>query len=187
MAILDVRKPKAPLLKLANALQYPRHTESLGDSAFLMANEQQMDAAAVTRDYQVVDTSDPADPALLCTIKQVNSKNCTRRNGNNLPAWLRRVDHHSMPASEREVQDRPIVHQLAASASHLRFTDHRNLVAAEQQAKNLYDAAPGRYQVAVVVRNGPHEIAAVIEVTRQSLPGLPRLSGDVLYECAQVI
>jgi len=74
MAVLDVRKPKAPALKLVSALQYPGHTESLGDSAFLMVRERQADVPVVPRDYQVVDTSDPVDPALLFTVKQVNNK-----------------------------------------------------------------------------------------------------------------
>jgi hypothetical protein len=74
MAVLDLRKPKAPQLRPVNGLQFPARTESLGDSAFLMMDEQQMEVPVVPRDYQIVDTSNPADPALLFTVKQVSGE-----------------------------------------------------------------------------------------------------------------
>jgi hypothetical protein len=74
MALLDVRKPKAPALKRVSTLQTSGYTESLGDSAFLTVNERPNDALVVPRDYQIVDTSNPRKPALLFTVKQVNDK-----------------------------------------------------------------------------------------------------------------
>jgi hypothetical protein len=71
MAVLELRKPKAPALKVVPGLQHTGHTESLGDSAFLIVDERNMDAPAIPRDYRVVDTSNPADPFVLFTVKQV--------------------------------------------------------------------------------------------------------------------
>jgi hypothetical protein len=76
-AVLDLRKPKKPALKAVAALTFTGHTESLGDSAFLMADEQATVMPSVPRDYQVADTSNPADPSLLYTVKKVNG-NITR-------------------------------------------------------------------------------------------------------------
>jgi hypothetical protein len=72
MAVLDLRKPKTPVLKIAGALEYPGQTESIGNSAFLMVSDHQMNAPGIPRDYQVVDTSNPEDTSLLFTVKQVN-------------------------------------------------------------------------------------------------------------------
>jgi hypothetical protein len=47
LAVLDLRKPKTPQLRPVSGLQYPRRTESLGDSAFLMVDEQQTDVPVV--------------------------------------------------------------------------------------------------------------------------------------------
>jgi len=73
LAVLDLRKPKAPVLKPLSGLQNPGRIESLGHSAFLMVNEGQLDAPPIPRDYQVVDTSNPVDPTLLFTVKQVTA------------------------------------------------------------------------------------------------------------------
>lgn len=74
MAVLDVRKPKAPALKRVSALFSPGHTESLGENAFSMVNQPRHDVPIVPRDYQIIDASNPKDPALLFTVKQVNNK-----------------------------------------------------------------------------------------------------------------
>ena len=73
MAVLDLRKPKAPVIRAVPGLQHPGHSESLGDSTLLIVDQPRMDASAIPRDYQVVDTSNPADPFLLFTVKQVNA------------------------------------------------------------------------------------------------------------------
>jgi hypothetical protein len=72
MAVLDLRKPRTPVLTIARALEHPGQTESLGNSAFLMVSDHQMNSPAIPRDYQVVDTSNPENPSLLFTVKQVN-------------------------------------------------------------------------------------------------------------------
>ena len=71
VAVLDLRKVKAPGLKMVNALSEPGRTESLGETGFLMVNEPFDYIRATPRDYQVVDTSAPSDPVLLATVKQV--------------------------------------------------------------------------------------------------------------------
>jgi hypothetical protein len=73
LAVLDLRKPKMPALKLLANPLYSGRTESLGDSAFLAVDEHWA-APAVPQDYQVVDVSNPANPTLLYTVKQVNGK-----------------------------------------------------------------------------------------------------------------
>lgn len=74
VAVLDLRNPKTPALKSVSGLQYPGHTEALGETGLLMVNERDMDRQATPRDYQVVDTSNPSHPVLLDTVKLVNSK-----------------------------------------------------------------------------------------------------------------
>ena len=54
-------------------LQHAGYSESLGDSTLLIVDQLRFDSPAIARDYQVVDTSNPADPFLLYTVKQVNA------------------------------------------------------------------------------------------------------------------
>jgi hypothetical protein len=72
-AALDLRKAKAPALRPLSGLQHFGHTEPLGDSAFLMVDEARVEGQPAPRDYQVVDTSNPANPTLLYTAKLVGS------------------------------------------------------------------------------------------------------------------
>jgi hypothetical protein len=72
-AVLDLRKPKMPTLNILAGLQYPGRIELLGDSAFLATGEH-APAPSVARDYQVFDISNPTNPTLLSTVKQVNGK-----------------------------------------------------------------------------------------------------------------
>ena len=74
VAVLDLRKPKAPALKAVNAFSNSGPTEALGESGFLMVDEPYNYTRAVPRDYQVVDISSPSDPVLLTTVKQVKHK-----------------------------------------------------------------------------------------------------------------
>jgi hypothetical protein len=74
MGVLDLRKPKAPVLKMVNNLQVPGPTESLGDTAFLTVSGLPTGVSAISQDYQVVDTSNPAYPSLLFTVKQVSGE-----------------------------------------------------------------------------------------------------------------
>ncbi len=72
-AVLDLRKAKTPMLRPLNGVQYLTHTEPISDSAFLMVDEARVQGQPAPRDYQVVDTSDPANPTLLYTAKLVSS------------------------------------------------------------------------------------------------------------------
>jgi hypothetical protein len=74
MAILDVRKPKRPELRMADSLQNSGYIESLGGSGFLLKTGEQTEVPPVPRDYQVVDASNPAKPSLLFTVKQVTGE-----------------------------------------------------------------------------------------------------------------
>lgn len=72
VAVLDLHKAKAPVLKTVDGLKYTGHAEPLGDSAYLMTSELQMDRQAASRDYQVIDASNPVNPSVLYTAKLVN-------------------------------------------------------------------------------------------------------------------
>jgi len=71
VAVLDLHKPKSPTLKIVNALNEPGHTESLGETGFLMINGPYKYVSAMAHDYQVVDMSNPTGPTILATTKQV--------------------------------------------------------------------------------------------------------------------
>jgi hypothetical protein len=71
VAVLDLHKAKAPVLKTIRGLQYSGHAEPLSQSTFMVANNPPMDTANVSRDYQVVDASNAANPVLLYTANLV--------------------------------------------------------------------------------------------------------------------
>lgn len=71
VAVLDLKKAKEPVLKTVSGYQYPGLAEPLGDSGFLMENVPYINGQITARDYQVVDTANPADPALVYTAKLV--------------------------------------------------------------------------------------------------------------------
>lgn len=71
VAVLDLHKAKAPVLKTINGLQYSGRAEPLGESTFMMTSDPQMDLSPVSRDYQVVDASNAANPVLLYTANLV--------------------------------------------------------------------------------------------------------------------
>jgi len=71
MAALDLRKPRTPTLKAAPNMQAPVYSEPLDGSVFLFAGHRTMEAPAIARNYRVVDLSNPAEPSLLWTAKQV--------------------------------------------------------------------------------------------------------------------
>jgi hypothetical protein len=73
-AVLDLQNPRAPTLKAVRTLRDAGPTEALGDSAFMMIDQRRAAVAMPPRDYEVVDSSNPADPALLYTVKQVTSE-----------------------------------------------------------------------------------------------------------------
>lgn len=71
VAVLDLHKAKAPVLKSVQGLQYSGYAEPLGESTFMVTNNAPMNAARVSRDYQIVDASNPANPVLLYTADLV--------------------------------------------------------------------------------------------------------------------
>jgi hypothetical protein len=71
-AVLDLHKANTPVLRTISGEQYSGRTEPLGSSAFLMVDEVRMEGRATPRNYQVVDTSNPSNPAVLYTAKLVN-------------------------------------------------------------------------------------------------------------------
>lgn len=81
IAILDLKNAKAPTLKAINGLQLIAHTEPLGETALLMVNEKSLDGQPIPRDCQVVDTSIPAAPVLLDTVKLVTYKTTREMTG----------------------------------------------------------------------------------------------------------
>jgi LVIVD repeat len=70
VAMLDLHKPKSPTLKITNAVEQG-HTESSGETGFLVVSGRYKYVSGVAHDYQVVDNSNPAGPTPLATIKQV--------------------------------------------------------------------------------------------------------------------
>jgi hypothetical protein len=74
VAVLDLHKVKAPVIRTISALSEAGATESLGETGFLMVNEPYTYIRSTPRDYQVVDISSPSDPVLLATITQVKHK-----------------------------------------------------------------------------------------------------------------
>jgi hypothetical protein len=71
VAVLDLHKAKAPVLKTISGLQYSGHAEPLGESTFMVTNNPRTDSANVSRDYQIVDASNAANPVLLYTANLV--------------------------------------------------------------------------------------------------------------------
>ena len=69
-AVLDLHKANAPVLKAINGLQYTGRAESLGESTFMVTNTPNA-LATVSRDYQIVDASNPANPVPLYTANSV--------------------------------------------------------------------------------------------------------------------
>lgn len=74
VAVLDLKRPKAPAMKTINGMNQAGHTEAIGDTGFLMVNEPYNFVNPVAHDYQVVDTSSPADPVLLATVTMVKQQ-----------------------------------------------------------------------------------------------------------------
>jgi hypothetical protein len=81
LAVIDLHKAKNPTLKIENALDEPGHTESSGATGFLIINEPETSIKTATHDYQVVDTSNPAGPTPLATIKRVKHTVVDRQTG----------------------------------------------------------------------------------------------------------
>jgi hypothetical protein len=74
VAVLDLRKASKPSLRIASGLLDPGPTEPLGETGFLGVSDPYNYVRAISRDYQVVDISTPANPVLLTTVKQVRHR-----------------------------------------------------------------------------------------------------------------
>ena len=74
VAVLDLKKATKPSIHVIEGLLDPGPTEPLGESGYLGVNEPYNYVRAVPRDYQVVDISNPSDPVLLATVKQVKHR-----------------------------------------------------------------------------------------------------------------
>jgi hypothetical protein len=76
-AVLDLRKADAPTLERVQGLTLQGPTMLLGSEGFTVTTQAGADAdasAPAPRDYQVVDTADSKEPALVCTVKQVREE-----------------------------------------------------------------------------------------------------------------
>jgi hypothetical protein len=73
-ALLDLHKPKAPVLSPAAAFLDGTRAEKLGSFGLVMANETKIAAVPLAHDYSVVDTSNPGAPRLLDTVKHVKKE-----------------------------------------------------------------------------------------------------------------
>ena len=73
-ALLDLRKPKAPVLSPATAYLQGTRAEKLGQFGLVMANETNGWGARVAQDYSIVDASNPGTPQLLGTVKHVKTE-----------------------------------------------------------------------------------------------------------------
>jgi hypothetical protein len=71
VALLDLHSAKKPTFKMISGLSESGGTQSLGERAFIMIDEPYNYVRAMPRDFQVIDSSIPSDPALLTTVKQV--------------------------------------------------------------------------------------------------------------------
>jgi hypothetical protein len=76
-AVLDLRKADAPTLERVQGLTLQGPTMLLGGGGFAVTSQADAKAdasAPAPRDYQVVDTADSKEPALVCTVKQVREE-----------------------------------------------------------------------------------------------------------------
>ena len=71
VAVLDLHKAKAPVLRTVSGLQYSGHAEPLGESTFMVTNNPPMDLTSASRDYQIVDASNATDPVVLYSANLV--------------------------------------------------------------------------------------------------------------------
>jgi hypothetical protein len=73
-ALLDLHKPKAPVLSPAAAFLDGTRAAKLGRFGLVMANETKDPGMRVARDYSIVDTSNPGAPRLLDTVRHVKKE-----------------------------------------------------------------------------------------------------------------
>jgi len=81
IGILDLRRPKAPTLRVLSSIEAAKHTETLSESAILLVDEPPRTQPANPRDYQVVAPSSTANPATLLTVRQVDAETSRQETG----------------------------------------------------------------------------------------------------------
>jgi hypothetical protein len=74
IAVLDLRKAKAPTLRVFSGLDLLGYTLPLGDTGLLFVNGSRLNQQPTAQDYQIIDASTPAAPILLDTVKLVTNK-----------------------------------------------------------------------------------------------------------------
>lgn len=72
-AVINFKKYKQPVL-INTQWQYPAQTETLGSDSLLLASTTTPRLAVLDPQYQVVDVSNPANPATLGTIEGVQER-----------------------------------------------------------------------------------------------------------------
>ena len=61
VAVLDLRKPKVPTMKVVQGLELQVLRERLGDDGVIFANQTNQPAVASARDFQVIETANPQE------------------------------------------------------------------------------------------------------------------------------
>ena len=75
LAVLSLRKAKAPVLHVSDALGTAQVSEALGESAMLAIDNSARPALPPTLlDYQVIDISNASVPGLVATVQQVGAR-----------------------------------------------------------------------------------------------------------------
>ncbi|MGA9670197.1 MAG: hypothetical protein WBQ94_13375 [Terracidiphilus sp.] len=73
-ALLDLRKPKEPTLTTASPLLVGASAEKIGRLGLLLANGSPISTSPAVQDYSIVDSSNPATPRLLGTVRNVRKE-----------------------------------------------------------------------------------------------------------------
>jgi hypothetical protein len=73
-AVMDLRQPKSPVLKPASPLLQTIDSDKIGTSGLLIASVPRSMGESAARDYRIVDSSAPAAPQLLGTVRGVQAE-----------------------------------------------------------------------------------------------------------------
>jgi hypothetical protein len=73
-AVMDLRQPKTPVLKPASPLLQTIDSGKIGKSGLLVASVPRSMVESAARDYRIVDSSTPAAPQLIGTIRGVQAE-----------------------------------------------------------------------------------------------------------------
>jgi hypothetical protein len=73
-AILDLRKPKSPLLTTVDPLKQTSYIQPLGGAVAALNEEPSAEHVVIDHDYYVVDTANPGSPILQTIIRKVQQE-----------------------------------------------------------------------------------------------------------------